>query len=125
MKYDTSLGGMLLGAIVLLGIAFAISYRGLTMKTNRLRSSFWYGILFAIAVHIAFEDYLGLEGYVSFVRSHWTELPWAVGATLALFWCFMQGVNENRHEKESQDREEEACQTGTWPGKGYSHWTPD
>ena len=44
------------------------------------------GVAFTLGVFMFFQDVLGLEGYVEYVRHNWIELHWAVGAGFAAFW---------------------------------------
>lgn len=60
------------------------------METNdklymAIRRSFWYGLAFGIGFDMLIQDWLGLEGYIAFVRQHWNEVPWIVGLSIAAF----------------------------------------
>lgn len=54
-----------------------------------IRRSFWYGMAFSIGFDMLLQDWLGLEGYIAFVREHWREVHWGVGATIAASGLFL------------------------------------
>jgi uncharacterized membrane protein len=47
-------------------------------------AAFIAGVLFWGGAHMAFQDNLGLEDYISYCRAHWVDLPWGVGALICL-----------------------------------------
>lgn len=57
------------------------------------RGHFWCGLWAAIGIIMAYQDSLGLEGYIERVRQGWVELPWGVGALIAIIaiWVHVTG----------------------------------
>lgn len=47
-----------------------------------LRRAWWYGVVCSTGFHMLIQDWLGLEGYILFVREHWTNVHWVVGLVL-------------------------------------------
>jgi len=45
--------------------------------------SFWCGFMTDVGIHMAVQDWYGLERYIEFCREHWIDLPWTVGALIA------------------------------------------
>ena len=54
-----------------------------------MRRAFFYGMFFYMGFNMLLQDYLGLEGYITFVRTHWTELHWGIGLLIAAFGLFL------------------------------------
>lgn len=52
--------------------------------------SWYYGIAFYMGFTMLIQDYLGLEGYIEFVRTHWTDLHWIVGLLIAACGIFLE-----------------------------------
>ncbi len=46
--------------------------------------SFWCGFAVNTGIHMAVQDWYGLEGYIEFCREHWIDLHWLVGVTIAV-----------------------------------------
>ncbi len=71
-----------------------------------LRRAFWYGIGFSTGTHMLIQDWMGLEGYIAFVREHWWDIHWVVGLSIAAFslyaWTGLLGRFEWLKEKESE-----------------------
>jgi hypothetical protein len=36
-----------------------------------IRRSYWYGFFSYMGINMLIQDYLGLEGYIAFVRENW------------------------------------------------------
>ena len=72
-----------------------------------LRRSFWYGLAFGIGFDMLIQDWLGLEGYISFVRQNWNEVHWVVGLSIAAFALYaytgMLGRFHWLKEKENEE----------------------
>lgn len=48
-----------------------------------IRRSYWYGFFSYMGINMLIQDYLGLEGYIAFVRENWMNLHWVVGLVIA------------------------------------------
>lgn len=55
----------------------------MTMVTVNGRA-YWGGVLVALGLIMAQQDWLGMEAYIQHVRANWVTLPWWVGALIAL-----------------------------------------
>lgn len=53
--------------------------------------SFWCGFLVNTGITMAHQDWYGLEGFIVYLQSHWIDLHWLVGASLAFVavWIYM------------------------------------
>lgn len=49
----------------------------------KLSASFFYGLGFWAGIHMLIQDWMGLEGYIEYLREAWINLPWWVGASAA------------------------------------------
>jgi hypothetical protein len=58
------------------------------------KRDFIYGGLIVSLIHLAIQDYYGLEGYITYLRSNWTEMDFALTATLATVVALMYFVNK-------------------------------
>jgi len=41
-----------------------------------MTKSFWLGVIAALCAMSMFQDWLGMEAYLEFARSHWIVIPW-------------------------------------------------
>ena len=68
--------------------------------TNSSPLSFTDGALSALAIYSLYQDYLGLEGYIQYIRGgwmpSWLSVPLAV---LCLIYVIYQGVRRASHAK--------------------------
>lgn len=79
----------------------------LSTKGQRIREGhFFLGVMCALGFYMAFQDWYGLEGYVEYIRAHWTELPWWLGALIATacyianrWLVYKQGREDARREQ--------------------------
>lgn len=58
------------------------------------KRDFIYGGLLASLIHLAVQDYYGLEGYIEHLRSNWTPMDFSTTATLATVIALMYFVNK-------------------------------
>lgn len=57
---------------------------------NEQRSLGWRGgVLFGVGSIMAFQDWLGLDGYIQHLQSHWINLHWGVGVFMAFLGLFI------------------------------------
>lgn len=72
-----------------------------------IRRSFFYGVGWAFGFNMLLQDWMGLEGYIAFVRRNWVELHWGWGLILAavcmLLYTGMLGRFHWLKEKEEDD----------------------
>lgn len=57
-----------------------------------VKSHFWFGMLFSTGLTMAYQDYLGLEAYIERCRVCWIDLPWQVGASMAVMAVVLSAV---------------------------------
>ena len=50
-----------------------------------LRRAWWYGMFFSIGFNMLIQDWMGLEGYIVFLREHWVDVHWVVGLSITAF----------------------------------------
>lgn len=51
--------------------------------------SFWCGFMTEAGISMAVQDWHGLEGYIEFLREHWINFHWLVGASIAFIALFI------------------------------------
>jgi len=79
----------------------------LSTRGQRIREGhFILGVVCALGFSMGFQDWYGLEGYLEYVQTHWTELPWWLGALVATtcyltnrWLVYRQGRDDRRREK--------------------------
>lgn len=62
---------------------------------------FTLGCCTAVGLHMAFQEYLGLPGYLEFVAGHWIDVPgglW-IGAAAAVMSVAASGFLERRERR--------------------------
>ena len=57
------------------------------MAMNR---AYWYGFATYMGINMLIQDYMGLEGYIVFVREHWVNMHWVVGLLIAASGIFLR-----------------------------------
>lgn len=48
-----------------------------------LDDGFLKGMIFWAGLHMAVQDAMGLDAFLTYAASHWIQLPWSVGAGIA------------------------------------------
>jgi hypothetical protein len=48
-----------------------------------IRRAYWYGFFSYMGFNMLIQDWMGLEGYIAFVRENWMDLHWVVGLGIA------------------------------------------
>jgi hypothetical protein len=89
-------------------------------------TAFLFGISASASAHALFQDYLGLDGYIQYVRTHWVNLPLWVSITNLAF-IFGWGVAARRRLRQSEATHKSAnhiiLQLANWvpPQPGPTH----
>lgn len=47
------------------------------------------GVLVMLGISMGIQDWMGLEAYLAYARSHWVEMPWTIGALICLFGLYV------------------------------------
>ena len=55
-----------------------------------MKRAYWYGFATYLGINMLIQDWLGLEGYIAFVRTHWAEIHWVVGLLIAATGMYSQ-----------------------------------
>ena len=53
------------------------------------KRDFFYGAAAVSLIHLAVQDYFGLDGYIEFLRDNWITMDFSVTATLATIVILM------------------------------------
>ena len=59
---------------------------------------FFSGSIFAIGFYTFIQDWLGLEGYIQFIRDNWIDMHWIAGITIMCFSFFYPLINKGNDE---------------------------
>jgi hypothetical protein len=78
-----------------------------------IRRSFWYGLGFGFGFDMLIQDWLGLEGYIEFVREHWREIHWMWGLMIAASCMFLYNAMLGRFHWLTEKEEGEDGSTAT------------
>jgi len=49
-------------------------------RKNSFSRGFFSSLMIYSGIYMAVQDYMGLEGWIEWLRDHWVDLPWGVGA---------------------------------------------
>ena len=55
-----------------------------------LNRTYWYGFATYMGINMLIQDWLGLEGYIAFVREHWVNIHWVIGLLIAASGIFLR-----------------------------------